>query len=396
MGELLTPAKLCGFRYKTPGPKIQRLWDSLAPGLGAEVFPSQTRRWIYRYYFQGVQRIITLRPIAGTRAELKEDIDQARVEAGRMRKQIDEGIDPKAVRQARQAAGTVRDLYQRYLETPYFQTRSPDFRKNFQTAITAHLLPVIGDQRPETVRRYQIKAVVDRLIEQGKEGAARGFLAHTRILFNFAQREDLIDQSPAAGVRPMYTTDGRRQLWLETPGQIRAAWHINAPLQVRALVRWALLTGCRRDEARLSTWADIDIERGTWTIRDTKNTLPLVLPVMPAMQAILIELKATFPQTEPLFPGTLNLKEPIPRGTVDYILRVASKSGFSMHVLRHTVESHLAELGIPEEVRDMILNHTRRSTGARYNHSDQLEAKRAALTTWHTKLFDWVNEEIGK
>lgn len=395
MGELLTPAKLCGFRYKTPGPKIQRLWDSLAPGLGAEVFPSQTRRWIYRYYFRGVQRIITLRPISGTRGELKEDIEQARVEAGRMRKQIDGGIDPKSVRLARQAAGTVRDLYRRYLDTPYFQTRSPDFQKNFPATIAAYLLPVIGDQRPETVRRYQIKAIVDQLIEQGKEGAARGFLAHARILFNYALREELIDQSPAAGVRPMYTTDGRRQLWLETPEQIRAAWHINAPLQVRALVRWALLTGCRRDEARLSTWADIDPERGTWTVRDTKNTMPLILPLMPAMQAVLSELRATFPG-EHLFPGTLNYKEPIPRGTVDYILRVSSKSGFSMHVLRHTVESHLAELGISEEVRDMVLNHTRRSTGARYNHSEQLEAKREALTAWHAKLFEWVNEGICK
>jgi len=107
---------------------------------------------------------------------------------------------------------------------------------------------------------------------------------------------------------------------------------------------------------------------------------------MPMMQTVLDESRATFGATDYLFPATTSNFRPATAESWQYALKAVAQVRWSAHVLRHTVESHLAELGVPEESRDAVLNHVRRSTGARYQHSERLEVKRAALDVWHGKL----------
>jgi site-specific recombinase XerD len=127
-------------------------------------------------------------------------------------------------------------------------------------------------------------------------------------------------------------------------------------------------------------------------VEDTKNHRNLYLPVMPMMVSVFDEMRSTFPDSEWLFPATTDWRKELPRGTLDYIIGVKTERKWSMHILRHTVETHLAELGIVEEVRDMILNHHRKSVGSRYNHSAQLEMKQEGLTKWHEYLESVVNQ----
>ena len=176
----------------------------------------------------------------------------------------------------------------------------------------------------------------------------------------------------------------KERQWLSTDAELKAAWFIDAPLQVRSLIRWSLLTGCRRDEARLSAWESIN--GGVWTVSDTKGGKPLSLPVLPMMQAVLDELRPVFADSDWLFPATTTDGKAIPRASVDYILRESTKAGFSMHVLRHTVESHLAELSVDKESCDLVLNHAGGGVGVRYNHSQMMDLKTKALKQWHKKL----------
>ena len=383
-GRRLTQAAADGLRYKVGGAKIQRLWDTEARGLGLEAFPSGRKSWVFRYTFDGKQRIITLAPCAD------RTLEEARNLVREHRKALDEGRDPKAERDApppvEPAALTIRGLWERYAATRYYLTRSEDFRNGMASFARVYLLPNWGDLPAADLTRGQIRTLVNDLIEQGKEGAARGVLNRARILFNYALQEDLVEVSPADHIKPQFTTTGRRDAWLGTDADLLRAWNLDAPLQVRLMARWLLLTGCRRDEAREATWDQIDQEAGTWRVPDTKNGHDLVLPLMPAMQDILRELRATFGATPHLFPATTTHFKAIPRASFDYSLRVATDGNWSAHVLRHTVESHLKELGIDEERRDMVLNHVRASSGARYGHSAALGMKREALEPWHAKL----------
>ncbi|WP_296703917.1 tyrosine-type recombinase/integrase [Thiocapsa sp. UBA6158] len=380
---ILTAYKVETLRYKAGGPTIQRLWDAQARGLGLEVFPSGRKSWVFRYSFEGKQRIKTLAPFADA------TLEEARADVVRHRETLKTGRDPFALSVSGNPT-TVAQLWERYSKTAYYLSRSDDFQNNMKSAAKVYWLPLWGSRPLASLTRGDVRECINALLSQGKEGAARGLLNRTRILFNYALEEEWVESSPADHIKPRYTTSGRRDAWLETDAELLAAFNLNAPVQVRLMVRWMLLTGCRRDEARLMTWDAV--ADGVWRVPKTKNGHALTLPILPAMQAVLDESRATFGTTPFVFPSTTTNRKEIPRASFDYSVRVATwdsdtgKAAWSAHVLRHTVESHLKELGVGEEQRDMVLNHVRASSGERYGHGQALALKRDALAPWHAKL----------
>jgi|GEM_PF-2051293 len=378
----LTATRVDRLKYDPKGPKIQRIWDTEVSGLGVEVFVTGRKAWIFRYRLHGKQRIITLGRVSDF------SLDDARDAAVAYRAMVRSGADPKTARDAPVEGMTLDQLYQKYTSTRYFKTRSDDFRNNLSSTYKRYLQPGMGHYPLQSIQRSQIRTLVGDLIEQGKEGAARGLLNRTRILFNYALQHELIEHSPADHIKPQYTSRGKRTEWLDSAEKLKVAWWFPGAPQTRTLIRWCLLTGCRRDEARMTrhSW----IADKTWRVPETKNSHELVLPLMPAMQQLVDEMRATFGATPWLFPATTDTQKVLPRGTLDYMIRQGTKKAWSLHTLRHTVESHLRELGIPEETRDLILNHARESSGERYGHGEALEMKRKGLATWHEFLLNAV------
>jgi integrase len=377
----LTPAMADRFRWKPDGAKTQRLWDLVVPGLGIDAQPSGRKSWVLRYKL-GRERTIKLADMSSW------SLDRAREEAIKAKDMVRGGEDPKAARDAPRKAGTVGEVWRSYKATAYFRSRSQDFQNGMESTMRVYVLPAWGHLPITSLRRRHVRDAVDALIEAGKEGAARGLLNRLRILMNFALERELIEASPADHIKPRYTGTGRRSQWLDTAEQLKAAWWLDAPLQVRGMVRWMLLTGCRRDEARLTERAWLT---DAWRLPTTKNDRPLALPMMPAMEDIIKELRETFGPSTWLFPATTTARKPIPRASFDYCVRVATGGAWSAHVLRHSVESWLAELKVPEEGRDLILNHVRKGSGARYGHSERLDEKHDILRCWHARLLDIVD-----
>ncbi len=377
-----TATRIDRFKYSADGPKIQRLWDSEVGGLGVEVFPSDRKSWIFRYRIHGKQRIITISAVGD------KSLEGVRELATGYRNLVRSGTDPKLHRDAPTDGLTLDQLYDQYTGTRYFKTRSQDFQTNLFSTYEKYMKSELGHYPLQSIQRTQVRNMVEGLIDIGKEGAARGLLNRARILFNYAVQQDLLDNSPADRIRPKYTTKGRRTEWLDTPEKLSEAWWFTGAPQTRALIRWALLTGCRRDEARTTQFHQITDD--IWVVQETKNSRELILPMMPAMEQIVDEMRQTFGSTSWLFPATTDTHKPLPRGTLDYLIRKSAKKAWSMHTLRHTVETMLRELEIPEEIRDLILNHVRESTGERYGHGKAVEMKKKGLEVWHEYLLDAV------
>lgn len=385
----LTTSRVERWRFE-PGEggavRPQYLWDRQVPGLGVQMLPTGRKAWVLRYRLAGRAKRLTLAPV-GTL-----DLEAARAMARDYLGLAFQGTDPAAERRKPPEPGplTVADLVSRYTATAHHQSCSPDFRANFASTARRYILPALGDKPLAEVSRADVRTLVESLTDQGKEGMAQGLLTHCRVLFNFAIEQELIEHSPADRVKVRRTTSGRREQWLQTPEELSSAWWIRAPTQVRGLVRWCLLTGCRRDEARLATWDQFSTEPDgsiVWSVAATKSGRPLTLPVTGAMQAVLDEMRQSFPGSAHVFVSTTSILKPVPRGSADWVLRSVP---WSWHVLRHSVESHMAELGVGAEVRDLILNHAQRGVGERYRHGRQLDQKRAGLQAWHDYLLSAV------
>ena len=157
-----------------------------------------------------------------------------------------------------------------------------------------------------------------------------------------------------------------------------------------------LLAGARRDELAEATWSEFDLERRTWLLpaARSKNSSDHVTHLSePALR--LLEALPRFRPDDPsefLFSTTgttpvSNFNAAIKRVRAEMAARAGHPiPHFTLHDLRRTMASHLAELGIDEGLVDRLLNHTSRgrlgAVAAIYNRSDRLPARADALNRW--------------
>jgi hypothetical protein len=61
--------------------------------------------------------------------------------------------------------------------------------------------------------------------------------------------------------------------------------------------------------------------------------------------------------------------------------------------VRRTVKTRLAELKVPDDIRDLILGHARKGMDAVYDHSKRREEKHEALEKWAAHLASIVGKQ---
>lgn len=137
------------------------------------------------------------------------------------------------------------------------------------------------------------------------------------------------------------------------------------------LVLAALTTGARKGELLGLRWADIDLEKKTARLHDTKSGKPRVLPLVPNMLDELQKLSLGRKEGVSLvFPnmagnGPIQIDE-----SWKEALRRAEVTDFRFHDLRHTAASYLTMAGIPLVTVAEVLGHQTLSMVQRYAHHD--------------------------
>lgn len=154
-----------------------------------------------------------------------------------------------------------------------------------------------------------------------------------------------------------------------------------------------LCTGLRKEEPLKIRWVDVDFEHKTFTVTDTKNGKPLVLPMTTRTESIFLDRHEQLSKvSEFVFPQLSNPNKPATMNRV--CERIARMSGidFTAHDLRRTTATALSELGYSIEDIGRILNHSRKSVTDQYIQTS-LEHLRGALEELEQMLFDWGTDE---
>lgn len=194
-----------------------------------------------------------------------------------------------------------------------------------------------------------------------------------RAIFAFAIERELISVNPVIGVSKRKVEIPRDRTL--SRDELASLWRaINRlPELPRAYFRVLLLTGARRNEVGGMTWSELDLDATLWRLPSDRNKsarsfeIPLSGPVVETLRML--------PRLGPLV-FTLNGKRPMTLHP--WIERVRNDAGLidaRLHDLRRTLRTGLAELGIPFEVAERVLNHV-------YNHHNYLGEKRRALALW--------------
>jgi len=396
-------------RRLRPGARPIDLRDGQSRGLILSVFPSGRKVFSVRYVFGGKHRRVVLGEYP------HQSLAAARDAAGAMRQRILRGEDPAAERKAAKAerVDTVAVLAADYLAKYAAGKRSV---AEDQRILNRDVLPTWADRSVRELTRRDVRELVDRVTDRGSPVMANRVLACVRTLLNYAVDQDWIDANPAArikkpgaeGSRDRVLTDEEiRRVWRvlshvpstserPAPGRPRARGATNDPLcplspWLAATLKVRLLTAQRGGEVVRMRWADLDLDRGWWTIPAafTKNKR---LHRVPLTKAVMTLIRAQEPKAGAR--GAFVFTGPVGGTAADRAKKasalVARALGidFKGHDLRRTASTKMTEAGVPAAHVAKVLNHVEnepRSTRVYDRHTYDAE-KRIALETWARTL----------
>jgi integrase len=336
-------------------PKRYEVADPGQRGLKLVVFPSGAKSFVVRYRFGGVKRKLTLGHVS---------LAAARKAAAAALYDVHEGRDPAAAKKVlkakarRAATDTVQAICEGYFarEGDKKLRTSGDRKK----ALERLVYPTLGSRHVESVMRSEIVQLLDRVEDQSGPVMADRALAYLRRVFSWhAGRSDTFRSPIVRGMARTRPSERARSRVLADE-EIKKIWTATEPRgdganPFHALVRFLLLTGARRNEARFLQWSEIDGTSWRLPAARNKTKVELVRPLSKAAQAVLAALPR-FVDGPFVFTGTGRhaLSMGKPKAAFDAACGV---EGWTLHDMRRTARTLLSRAGVDADTGERCLGH---------------------------------------
>ncbi|MGY3885157.1 tyrosine-type recombinase/integrase [Aeromonas aquatica] len=259
---------------------------NVGDGLYLRRLPSGTRKWVLRYTNIAKKRVwFTI----GSYPHLS--LAQARGEAARLNADVENGKDPSAERK-RDQQETIKTVDQLFLD--WYQhdvsrrLKNPQIPKRiYQKEIAPH----IGKLALKDVNARDIRAIIHKVANSGRNATANDALMVCKQLFKHGLKLDLLDYSPAQAFT-MSDAGGleksrKRILSLDELDLLFTVLRKHRDQFVREnYLAIALLVhlGVRKGELIAAMWSEFDFNEGTWCIpaKRSKTATEITIPLSAA------------------------------------------------------------------------------------------------------------------
>jgi integrase len=364
-------------------------YDALAPGLCVCVTATGTRTfYLYRWHNGGPQRIRI-----GRFPDVS--IEQARAETRRLTGlMVQPDFDPQSAKRTARTEATLAEAWEYFLTVHARPHKKPSSVAEDEGLYRRHLEMWAG-RRLSKIRTADVKALHSRVGKDTPYQANRLLaLAHT--LFEHARDLGFEGPNPAKGIERFPEISRERFLQADELPKFFKALRDEPNTNYRDFFLLCLLTGARRGNVQAMRWADLALDRGTWTIPDTKAGKPQTVVLTAPAVAILEARQAKANGSEWVFPGHHEgryLGEP---GKVwARILTRAGIENLRIHDLRRTFGSWAAAGGASLQIIGKALGHADVSTTAIYSRLN-LDPVRAVVDATVQAMLDAGNGSTKK
>ena len=382
-----------------PRDKRYDVFEDGRKGFGIRVSPTGGKSWIFVYRRNGKLSRVTI----GNYPEI--NLADAHTEHARLRAILNKGRDPASVVQTLKheqiRAPTVEQLVHVYLER-HAKVKKRSWQED-ERILMKDVVSRWGRCKAEDIKRRDIAALMDDIMDRGSPIAANRTLACVRKMFNYAVERSVLDVSPCVGLKAPGTESRRDRVLSED--EIQAFWQglektqITRPIQLA--LKLQLVTAQRKGEMTSAEWLEFDLGTGWWTIpaEKTKNKLAHRVPLSPLALELLEQIKAFPGASRYVFRSPRDDKPMLPT-SIDHAIRTNRPAlkiePFTPHDLRRTAASYMTGMGISRLVVSKVLNHAESHVTAVYDrHSYDLE-KRQALDAWSRKLEAIISGKVSK
>lgn len=262
-------------------------------------------------------------------------------------------------------------------------SRKKKGQKEVRRMLEADVVRVLGELMAHEVTRKNVIELVREIDGRGAKVQAGNVLRELSAAYEFAIGLDYFDDNfanPALLAKAslqqanfkLTSNKGTRYLddnelkkflaWLPSSAYTNV---------VKNVFRLTLWTGCRTGEVCAMAWDDVDLEKGTVHLRETKTGIERHVQLPD--QAVTYLKSMRMNSDKYLFPSQVT-KLPIQQKYLTECAWRLRKEGkmlditdWSPHDLRRTVRTGLAKLGCPNEVAEAILGHIRGGIEGTYN-----------------------------
>jgi integrase len=401
----LTDARI---RDLKPAPAGRRydVYDSQQHGLLVRVTANGAKTFMLRTRPPGSKHFV--RRSIGKVGDVS--IDEARITAGNWLAMIRRGLDPAQETRAQQRE-------QKEKESHTFEAVARDWLARAQRGkrkakeLEKEVFPEWGKRPLASITRNDVVQLVEQIVDRPAPGVARHVFAHVRACFNWAIGRSIygIEASPCDRLKPRVIIGPKNERdRVLNDAELRAFWRATEQMDYPwgPLLRLLLLTGCRRSEIGEAHWSEFDLDDAkllTIPRERFKSNAEHPVPLAPDALAILNELPR-FKKGKFVFSTTYGDK-PVrsfskPKRDLDCkMLKELRKArgddaklpNFTIHDLRRTVRTRLAQLRVPAVVAELVIGHSQRGLARIYDQHAYLDEMREALVAWEDKLRTIVN-----
>jgi len=363
-------------------------------GLYLQVTASGAKSWVYRYQIAGRRRDMGLGSVADV------SLAKAREKAAEARALVKAGTDPlearKAAAEAAEAAKarsvTFNELARQFLESHEAGWRNAKHRQQWQNTLATYAAPIIGALPIGEVQTHHVLSIIGPLWAEKTETASR-LRGRIEVILDAAKVQGLrSDENPARWrghlerLLPAKAKVSRAGHHEAMPYKDLPAWwprlQVADGIAARCL-EWVILTACRSGEARLATWAEIDLDAETWVIpadrmkAGREHRIPLSGPALAVLRKI-----GAIRCGDLVFPGARGGR-PLSDMSVTAVLRRMDLEAVP-HGFRSSFRTWAAEqTTYPAEVAEAALAHVAGDKVVQaYQRGDMIEIRRRLMADW--------------
>ncbi|MDH3672695.1 MAG: tyrosine-type recombinase/integrase [Gammaproteobacteria bacterium] len=378
-------------RKSRPRTKPYELTDGA--GLVAEVMPSGTVAWRYRYRLNGRREKVTIGKYpAISLAKARAKAMQFAVLVGDARSPMRE---KKAATLAAKTPQILEDFAKMWLVDVVEKTRKDP--KQIRRYLEREVFPAIGHKRLSDVTPVDVLAITDRIKARGSEQAALVVRNVVKRLFAYAIARQVADSNPAAAIQARYIATARSRNRVLTRDEIgdvmRMIYRSSMRTANKLALHLLLITMVRKTELTEARWEHVNREHSEWHIPETKSGKPLIVYLSEQAKWLFEELQAMAGDSPYVLPSRSSPKKPIAASTLNHALEalgITRSRGFVIHDLRRTASTHLHEAGFPSDVIEKALNHAIGGVRGVYNRAEYAEQRRLMLQQWADMVEQWM------
>ena len=260
------------------------------------------------------------------------------------------------------------------------------------------VLPVLGREPLETIRRADIGEIIQKIVARGSPIQANRTFEIIRGLFNWALGAGLVETTPCLGLKApsselsrerTLTREETQEFWRRLP-EAPMAW------ETAQILRLCLVTAQRVGEVAGARKSEISLSDREWRLpgHRVKNGSAHNVPLSSFALNLFQEAIDRSKHDDVIFPSRITKRPVTPRAVAKAMFRSLETLGLkdaTPHDLRRTTATGMAKLGVTRLVVDKVLNHVsadRSTIAGVYDRHAYENEKRRALESWAANLQD--------